>query len=56
MTMTMQDERKRSQSLQMHWEGAEEGDTDRSELHHHDCDDDLDYDDILFIWSRRRYR
>ena len=27
----LQEERKRSQSLQMHWEGAEEGDSDRFE-------------------------
>ena len=38
--MTMQDERKRSQSLQMNWEGAEEGDTDRLELHQHVHDHD----------------
>ena len=53
---TLQDDRKRSQSLQMHWEGADEGDTDRSKDHHnqeedhddhdHDRDDD-DHDDVI---------
>ena len=62
MMMTIQDERKRSQGLQMHWEGAEEGDSDRSDDHLRlddtDFDHDLDdYDDdynISLSWSRGR--